>query len=215
MQKTYLTTNPNNNQLTQFKQCTKCLQKLNITEFNKDKQKKDGLNPRCRHCMRTMKKEAYRTKRGILKNIYKNQVANALARSYKPPSYTSSEFIDWCMSQDLFHTLHKQWKDSGYITALVPSVDRIDDYLSYTFSNIQLMTWQENHAKGQLDIREGRNNKKSKSVHQFDLDGKLLQTFFSINEAMRITGVPVSNICVVCSTNTNRNTAGGFKWQYA
>lgn len=52
-----------------------------------------------------------------------------------------------------------------------------------------------------------------RSVSQFDLDGNLLQQFYSVAEAELETGVSHSKISAVCSGK--RKSAGGFIWSYA
>lgn len=50
-------------------------------------------------------------------------------------------------------------------------------------------------------------------VHQIDIDtGDILNTFVSISEASRQTGIPASNIINACKGIVG--TAGGFIWQY-
>ena len=52
----------------------------------------------------------------------------------------------------------------------------------------------------------------SKSVIQFDMNGKELNRYFSISEAETITGINYSMISECCSNK--RKTAGGYIWQY-
>jgi len=51
-----------------------------------------------------------------------------------------------------------------------------------------------------------------KSVKQFSLDGKLLNTFNSITEASKESKVSRTHISSVCKGK--RKTTGGFKWKY-
>lgn len=57
-----------------------------------------------------------------------------------------------------------------------------------------------------------RNNKLSRPVIQFDMDGKQIGEFPSAKEAERQTGVWQSGISKVC--NKTRISAGGFHWEY-
>lgn len=52
----------------------------------------------------------------------------------------------------------------------------------------------------------------SKSVIQFDMNGKELNRYFSISEAETTTGINYSMISECCSNK--RKTAGGYIWQY-
>lgn len=151
-----------------------------------------------------------RTKEGLIGRIYNSQVSSCITRNHVPPSYTKQEFYDWCISQSTFHVLYDNWKRLDYQKKYSPSVDRIDDYVSYTMANIQLMTWGENMAKGHRDRKNGINVKASLSVTQYTKDGKKIATYCSLIEATRQTGIAFQNICYVIKGK--RKTAGGYKW---
>lgn len=51
-------------------------------------------------------------------------------------------------------------------------------------------------------------------VLQFTLDGKLIQTFNSISEAERNTGVSNTEICKCCKKKSGSKSAGGYQWCY-
>ena len=114
---------------------------------------------------------------------------------------------------ELFHTIYDNWVASNYNSDLTPSLDRIDDYLPYTETNIELVTWKENKDKGHLDRKEGRNNKQSRSVEQFTLDEEYVATYHSMHEAERITGITRSSIGKCCRGVLKQSNH--FKWQYA
>jgi len=52
----------------------------------------------------------------------------------------------------------------------------------------------------------------SKTVFQYDKNGRLIKSFCSVREAERLTGVDNSNIAKCC--NLDRGVAGGFYWSY-
>ena len=110
--------------------------------------------------------------------------------------------------------LYNEWVTSGYDKYAKPSLDRIDDYKGYSFDNIQLMTWGENDTKGSLDVRNGINNKHSKAVLQYDLNGNFIKEYYSMAQAERETGVSHSNISNVCQHKRYLITSGGYKWEY-
>jgi len=39
------------------------------------------------------------------------------------------------------------WIENDCIKDLVPSVNRLDDYINYSLDNIELVTWKENNDK--------------------------------------------------------------------
>lgn len=55
--------------------------------------------------------------------------------------------------------------------------------------------------------------KHQKQVKQFDIEGNLIDTFESIQEASKVTKVHYTNIGRCC--NNKRKTAGGYIWKYA
>ena len=52
-----------------------------------------------------------------------------------------------------------------------------------------------------------------KEINQYDLQGKLVNTYPSLAEAEKMTGIRKSTICSVCKGKGK--TAGGYRWSYA
>lgn len=211
----------------QNKQCTVCKQDKPLDAYYKNKTRTDGLHSECKECANKASKERYRTKEGLIKNIYKKQKKSSKLRNHPTPSYTVEELIGWCLSQDIFHELHKDWVDNNYDRNFVPSIDRKDDYDSYHMDNIQLMTFKSNLDKAHSDTRNGINNKRNKAVEQLDKYGNVINTFHSICQAQRKTGIHSTNINNVCNKVHRAKkladgsikyypikTAGGYYWRY-
>ena len=59
--------------------------------------------------------------------------------------------------------------------------------------------------------RIGKSN--SKAIEMLDLDGRVLRSFPSAQDAERNTGINHSHISQCC--NFHRNTTGGYKWRFA
>jgi len=97
---------------------------------------------------REAKKRFEKTIGGMIGKIYGSQKANSIERGHALPTYSRTELEEWLVRQELFHKLYAKWLESDCLSALKPSVDRIDDSKSYEFGNIRLMTWCENHTKG-------------------------------------------------------------------
>ena len=88
------------------------------------------------------------TKKYLSRKIYAAQRNSSKDRGHDMPEYELEQLREWLYSQPNFDQLFLEWTNSGHDTMLIPSVDRIDNSIGYTFSNIQLMTWQENCKKG-------------------------------------------------------------------
>jgi group I intron endonuclease len=63
-------------------------------------------------------------------------------------------------------------------------------------------------------IKQGGAGKFRKKVGKYDSDGILLDTFNSISDASRKTGIRHSTISRVCLGKEHCKTAGGFIWKY-
>lgn len=191
-----------------MKICNKCKKERKVSEFNLDKTKFDGLTTICKIC-----KEEYRhSHEGVARRIYSNQKTNSKKRQMKLPNYTIDEFLKWLLvdNKQLFDKLMKNWKNSNYDRNLRPSVDRKNDFISYTFDNIQLMTFGENCDKANKDIKNGKLNKQCKAVIQYTMDGIFIKEYLSLAIASRETNTERRNIQSVI--NGTRKSANGFKW---
>ncbi len=195
------------------KKCSKCKEEKLILEFCKNKSKKDGMNNECRSCRKMLAADYLKTKEGVSTALYSAQRVNSKLRGYSLPDYSKDEFSKWLFNQVNFKTLFKEWEMSGYEKYYKPSVDRIDNYKSYTFDNIQLMTWREHLEKTSSDIYHGINTKTLRAV--ISIDDKGCETeYFSMSEAERQTGISSTNIFQVCSNQKYHHSAGGYKWKF-
>jgi len=193
---------------TQTKKCTKCGEIKDFSEFNKKKINKLGLQYQCRECQ----KGNYRSKGGWFTNTYFRQKMLSKQRNYPLPNYTREELRVWCESKPIFNTLFQNWIDSGYKRLKSVSLDRIDDYLPYTFDNIRICTWKENKLHADLDSKRGINNKRSTGVSQYDKkSGVFVKSYYSQSEASRQTGISQSEISL-CITGKAKS-AQGYIWK--
>ena len=199
-----------------MKRCRACNRQLDYSNFHKAHNFKDGYASRCKECLLSLT----RTKQGIINTIYGAQRGNSKKRNYPLPDYTNKELSEWCFSQDKFHELYDTWVKSGYNRKLKPSCDRLNDYKPYTLDNIKLVSFQENEDKSHKDRKEGKNNKASYEVLQYDLEGNFINKYYSMQEAGRQTGIHHANIRAVAHYNAGlskivRLSAGGYNWKYS
>lgn len=194
-----------------MKKCSKCKLIKELREFSKVLKNKDGQQSWCRSCDNMLHVRYRKTEDGVITRMYSSQKSSSKTRGYKLPAYTKQELITW-LYKNGFKELFDAWVDSGYKKELKPSADRLNDYKSYTFRNIQLITWKENSEKGHADSKAGITKKQLKAVTQYSKDNVFIKEFYSQNEASRQTGIPQSNICNCCKGK--HKTAGGFKWYY-
>lgn len=206
----------------QQKTCIKCQRIKALTEFKlradgKQTLKLNGV-PRetnvCWNCRSLQKKSTYRTPIGKLRYIYKHQIQNSKSRGHSTPSYSEQEFIDKFINDPKYIALYTTWKNSGFLTDVAPSIDRLDDTKGYSFENIQLVTWIENNTKEHTKHREGTSiNEDLKPVWQYTMQGEFVNYFISQNEAARqVDTVTQQTISLCCKGDTN--SSGSFRWFY-
>lgn len=155
-----------------------------------------------------MEKVPYqKTKNGIISIMHKNQRARSIQRGHPEPTYTFKELKEWMLGQELFHTLYKEWEESGYKRQLAPSCDRNNQELGYSFDNITLKTLRQNQMT--------QTNFGQKEVIQYDDDMNEVARFDSATEAARITGNKQQNISSACLGKYRQKKVGGFHWKYS
>ena len=179
--------------------------------FCKNSSTVDWLNRRCKPCDGVAVSNYRKTKDGLSANMYGRQRVRSKAKGYPMPTYTLKEFRVWLYSQPIFHILFDAWVVGNYSKILIPSCDRLDDYKPYTLDNLRVVTWLENKLRGENDVRNGINNKKSKSVTGIDMVSGDKRIFHSQSEAQRQTGVHQSSISACCLDN--RRYAGNYFWE--
>lgn len=189
--------------------CVTCKTEKLLESFSKHKLTKDGRQSRCKQCV----SEYYRTQEGLCTKIYYNQKRNTLKKHFEPMQYSKIELFYWIINQSNFEELYDGWVKSDYNRNYAPSVDRINDYMGYSFHNITLTTWAENKEKGHLDRKYGINNKVNIAVIQLDKKtNKILHKYNSLSEANRATHIDYCCISKVCRGILK--SAGGYKWQF-
>ncbi len=155
-----------------------------------------------------------RTKKGVITTIYGGQTASSKRRGHSPQTYSREWLNGWIMDQDLFHTLYAKWVDSGYIRDLKPSVDRLEDELPYTESNIQLMTAGQNRDKQGVQIKTGLKTSMLKPVIKLSKDGVHIEEYHSAREAARAMNAHSSGVIDCCNGKKKKGLYLGYKWKY-
>lgn len=187
--------------------CNKCNRELELTEFHKNVSA-------CKSCTALRKKLQGQTKEGLISKIYQTQKKSSVKRGHAKPSYSLEELSDWCMSQDIFHVLYNNWKRLDFQKWYRPSVDRKNDYIGYTMSNIQLMTWKENSDKSALDRKNGISKNDCKAVVRYSYNGDYIEEFHSAAEAGRVLNITPSTILKVCRGVGKAKIAKDSQWRF-
>lgn len=193
-----------------MKTCTKCSTKKEYSYFWIRRDRKDWHSCWCKDCANKISTDYKKTKNGLIKAIYSNQRSNSRTRNHTPPDYTLIELREWFETQNIFDTLYSDWINSWCNNKLKPSIDRLDDYKPYSTDNIRLVTWKENRDKYYKDAINWINTKQCKSVKQLSINGKIINTFYSIQEAHRRTWIHNIQRCCVWL----QPIAWGYVWKF-
>ena len=105
--------------------------------------------------------------------------------------------------------------ESGYKSRMKPSVDRLNDFKTYSFDNIRLVTFRENESKGhkQRHLGIGTQGQVCKAVIQYDKEGKYIKRYSSASlAALEVPKANCQNIQKVC--NNERPLCAGFIWKW-
>jgi len=159
------------------------------------------------------------TPKGLIKYIYNHQIRNCKARNHPLPTYSEKELLHWYLHNPKYEILHNAWIKSGCAKELTPSVDRLDNYKSYSLDNIELVTWKENCERVYDAIRNntlqnsGLLNNGHTPIVQYSLDGTKISSYISINECVRKLNILHQGVSDAC--RGKKLTYKGFIWAYA
>lgn len=145
--------------------------------------------------------EKYRkTVKGWMNASYQAMKSNAKSRRLSQPNFTRKEFDAYVKNQPHFFMLFDIWKESEFEKWKRPSVDRIDHNKGYTFNNIRIVSWKENH-------RAGCNSEFNKAVTRWRKSKFKKDDIIFIREAVKrglqsrhlaeLYGVADSTICMI------------------
>lgn len=125
------------------------------------------------------------------------------------PAYTRKELTEWVISHPKFQSLYNAWVASRYSKDRSISIDRLDDNLSYSFSNIQLTDWETNNIKGRKCFREG---KIRREIIQFTREGVYVNTYPNTVTASMAVDCTMGEITRCCKGS--RPTCRNYIWRY-
>ncbi len=177
-----------------------------------------GVQGECKECTKLrVKKNSIKvgskydfSEKGVIRVIYKTQKRHNKLRGHGDMPYSKQELSSWLYSNH-FASIYNSWVSSGWLKSKKPSVDRVDDFKGYSFSNIRLGTWASNAKHQQQDIINGTgtSGKKCKRVYKYDGIKNLIATYVSYSSAARDMGYSLEY-----QIKKQIKCRGGYYWSY-
>lgn len=172
-----------------MKTCKDCNITKSFDEFVPKPSCKDGYEVRCRSC-RTLRYNK-NTPDAAVRVIYNSQHTHSAGRGHPPPNYSIDDLKHWIDAQPHAAQLWAAYEASGFASEKKLSVDRRDPQKPYTLDNLQLMSWEENKAKGYREKRDGLHPSCVRPVMAIFLNGMPHRTYHSTIDAARdVKGQP-------------------------
>jgi hypothetical protein len=178
-----------------------------------------GIQGECKECTKSrVKKNSIEvgnkydfSEIGVVRVIYKTQKRHNKIRGHGVMPYSKSELKSW-LYDNRFKALFDAWVLSGWLKRLKPSVDRIDDFKGYSFSNIKLGTWSDNAEHQHQDIINGigTGGERCKVIYKYDGVKNLIATYVSYSSAARDMGYSLEY-----QIKKKIKCRGGYYWAYS
>lgn len=153
--------------------------------------------------------EVYRhTPKGMMTNLFQKLSSRNELKGYGTLSFTLGDFQTWAMNNSEFLRLFNLWVADDYSKKSKPSIDRINPYKGYEFSNMQWLSWNENYLKGIAEVSE----KKHKPILMLK-NGVEIGRFKSVKDAQYFLGLK-SNGDITLVLQGKRNTVKGYAFRF-
>lgn len=143
--------------------------------------------------------------RDYFTRTYSGMKNSSKGRGHRAPAFSKQEFIIWCKKEKNWKQLWNDWISAECSTKLRPTIDRLDNKNGYSFENMRIISWDENHHKQTI----------SKSMPVVQIYEHYSQPFIkihpSITQASQTSKAHKGNILRALKTG---GKAGGCRWEY-
>ncbi len=141
---------------------------------------------------------------GVIQKLFTTLKSNGSGKNLPPLTFTRLELINWVFGQEKYLPMYLSWEASDFDKWLRPSLDRLDTSLGYSFNNLELVTWRENHTREAL--------RHCKPVTLTNLRGEIVEKFLSKKEAAEVWDISHSSLGE--SIRNKRLFRGFAYWSY-
>lgn len=203
-----------------LKKCNICGIEKPLSEYTPRPERPCGYYGYCKACKRVKGEKLRHSKNGLVSTIIRDQRKSCKKRGHEMPAYTLDELRSWVFSQPNFETLFNEWVASSFDKWKTPSIDRINEKLSYTFDNIRLTTWRDNLDKQSAKHKAGINTKRVKehkavkATHLVSGETLFFNSMSSAERYFRAKGLPAyqGSISAVCRGRNKKHL--NYRWEY-
>lgn len=140
-----------------------------------------------------------KTKRGLVTNLFSK------IKTRNTVDFDLSWLHEFSQCKK-FDRIFNEWVKSKYNKQFKPSLDRINNKIGYTKTNVQWLTWAENRFKQSMERRH-----RSPMVAQ-KMGDKIIKIYKSQLDAVRKTGLSQGNLSMALTGK--RKLCGGYSWEY-
>lgn len=151
------------------------------------------------------------------KRKYSELKSRIKRKNFDKECFTLSEFLVWIMNNKNYKNIYINYINNFKDRNSCPSIDRLNDYETYSFDNIRLVTWKENKDKYNSDRLIGKNTKQSKPVISICIMTGETKLYHSAHYASQQTKITRSSINRSCRSNVDsckKSRSGMFVWMF-
>ena len=136
------------------KRCSKCGKELPLSEFNKSKRAKDGLQWMCKECMKQYDKQWHAEKYSTIEryayivryNNLQKDIKHGRCGKDEDPLPTIEQYIELLQQVDFYDGKQYHWSEMG--------LDRIDNSKAHTIDNVVPCTTEHNRQRQKMPFKE-------------------------------------------------------------
>lgn len=139
--------------MSETKKCANCEKLKPLTEFHKNRSKKNGTTRRCKVCRNAYNRARRKTIRAFIQETYSEMKKRVNGQTRDRHLYEGLKIVDketfyeWAYKHEELLELFREWVEAGHPYRLTPVPDRIDPRFGYELINLQWSTVSQNATR--------------------------------------------------------------------